>query len=61
MRSTGPATMLKVHRAARGWRVSDGHQRLLLPGHERLCRRGVSLIHLVCGGCGTPRSRNAIR
>jgi len=36
------------------------NQRLLLPGRERLRRRAVSL-NLVCGGCGTPRSRSAGR
>jgi hypothetical protein len=33
---------------------------LLLPGRERLSRRGVSWT-LVCGGFGTPRSRSAGR
>jgi hypothetical protein len=36
------------------------NQRLLLAGRERLSRRGISL-NLVCGGCGTPRSRSAGR
>ena len=29
-------------------------KRLLLAGRERLRRREVSLMDLVCGGCGTP-------
>ena len=36
------------------------NKRLLLPGRERLSRRGVAFT-LVCGGCGTPRSRSAGR
>jgi hypothetical protein len=36
------------------------NRRLLLSGRERLRRRGVS-FSLVCGGCGTPRSRSAAR
>jgi hypothetical protein len=35
--------------------------RLLLSGRERLSRREVCLIELVCGGFGTPRSRSAGR
>jgi hypothetical protein len=37
------------------------NQRLLLPGRERLRRRVVCLMKLVCGGFGTPRSRSAGR
>jgi len=36
------------------------NKRLLLPGRQRLRRRGLS-FNLVCGGCGTPRSRSAGR
>jgi len=34
---------------------------LLLAGRKRLSRREVCLMELVCGGCGTPRSRTRIR
>ena len=36
------------------------NKRLLLAGRKRLRRRVVCLT-LVCGGCGTPRSRSAGR
>jgi len=40
---------------------SLSNKRLLLAGRERRRRREVSLTDLVCGGCGTPRSRSAGR
>jgi hypothetical protein len=40
--------------------ATPANQRLLLPGRERLSRRGISYLS-DCGGFGTPRSRSASR
>jgi hypothetical protein len=48
--------------AARGERFDlRPNQRLLLAGSERVGRRLICLLELVCGGLRWPRSRSAIR
>ena len=37
------------------------NKRFLLPGRERLSRRTISLVPVICGGLDTPRSRSAGR